>query len=473
MPRESSRESTPDATPAATRDATRASARETALQPTRLARRAALLAPLALTGCGLWDKWFAESAKPPLPGKREPVLPPGRSLLPDPNAPKVMLPRPVRNAGWPQAGGNPAHDMGHLAANPVLAQAWSVSIGDPGGYRSKILAQPVVANGLVYTMDSAGNVTAFTLANGARVWRTETKGKHVHSSNVRGGLGVSGGILYAVNGLGDLVALDAAKGTEHWRSYLGAPGRSAPTIVEGRLFLTTIEDKVLALAALDGHTIWVFQGAAAQPAVLGRPAPAFANGLVVAGFSSGEIACLRAENGNVVWSDSLGGYLGGGGSADFSAVRGRPAIGNGRVVATGMGGLMLCLDLPTGRRLWELQVSSEDSPWVAGEWVFMVSLDQRMAGMTMAAGDVAWASQMPRWLNEAKEKNPITWFGPTLLGDRLVVTGTNSEALSVSPYTGEILGRLKLPSPASPIEPVVAEGTLLLISQDGKLLALR
>ena len=72
-----------------------------------------------------------------------------------------------------------------------------------------------------------------------------------------------------------------------------------------------------------------------------------------------------------------------------------------------------------------------------------------------------------------KPTNPITWYGPTLLGDRLVVAGTDKEALSVSPYTGEILGRQTLPSAASPLEPVVADGTLLMISDDGKLLALR
>ena len=445
---------------------------KTVVEPRGLARRAALLAPLALTGCGLWDKWFNESQKPPIPGRREPVLAPGRALAVDPTVSKVVLPPPVRNAAWPQAGGNPAHDMGHLAASPSLSEAWSVSIGEGGGYRRKILAQPVVANGLVYTMDSAGTVTAFALANGSQIWRTETRGKHVRSSNVGGGLGLSGGALYAVNGLGDVVALDAAKGSEQWRIDLGIPTRSAPTVVENRLFFTTIEDKLLALAASDGHTIWTFQGGAASPAMLGRPAPAFANGLVLSGFSSGELACLRAENGNVVWSDSLGGYAGAG-SADFSAIRGRPAISGGRVVATSMGGLMLCLDLPTGRRLWECQVSSEDSPWVAGEWVFVLSLAQQLAALTMADGKVAWVAPLPRWRNADKGTGSITWFGPTLMGDRLVVAGTESQALSISPYTGSILGQEKLPSPASPLEPVVADGTLLLVSDDGKLLALR
>jgi outer membrane protein assembly factor BamB len=443
------------------------------LEAKGLARRAALLAPLVLTGCGLWDKWFGETQKPPIPGKREPVLPPGRPLVVDPSAPKVVLPHPVRNAAWPQAGGNPAHDMGHLAGNPELVQAWSVSIGEGGGYRRKILAQPVVANGLVYTMDSAGTVTAFTLSNGSKVWRTETKGKHVRSSNVGGGMGVAGGTLYAVNGLGDVVALDAAKGSEQWRIDLGVPTRSAPTVVENRLFFTTIEDKLLALAATDGHTIWTFQGDVTSPALLGRPAPAFANGLVIAGFSSGELACLRAENGAVVWSDSLGGYASGSVTADFSAIRGRPAISAGRVFAIGMGGLMLCLDLPTGRRLWERQVSGADSPWVAGDWVFIISVAQQLAALTIADGQVGWISPLPRWRNPEKGRGSITWFGPTLMGDRLVVAGTEKQALSVSPYSGAILGLEKLSSTAAPLEPVVADGTLLLVTDDGKLLALR
>lgn len=440
-------------------------------------RRAALLAPLALAapialgGCSTWDSWFGTN-KPPLPGKREPVLASSRGLTVDPGNLQVVLPPPVRNAGWPQAGGNPAHMMGHLAANPVLAQAWTGDIGAGGGYRRAILAQPVVANGLVYTMDSRAVVAAFALASGTQVWRTDTKPKDVDSSNIGGGLAAAGDTLYAINGLGDLVALDATKGGEKWRKNIGAPGRSAPTVVEGRLFLTTIQDKLLALAASDGHEIWTHQAVAATPSVLGRPAPAFANGLVVAGFSSGELACLRAESGNVVWTDNLGGTAVGT-AADFSAIRGRPAISNGRVIATGMGGLTLALDLPTGRRLWERQVGSEDSPWVAGDWVFMIALSQQLAAINAADGRVAWVSALPHWENQDKQSGPIAWWGPALLGDRLVVSSTAKDALSVSPYTGDILSRQPLSGQAAPLEPVVADGTLLIISDDGRLLALR
>ena len=136
----------------------------------------------------------------------------------------MVLPPAVSNAAWPQAGGNPAHFMGHLAAGQRLGEAWSADIGAGGGYRRKIMAQPVVADGIVYVMDSDAVVSAFEIAGGRRVWRFDTKKDEDDSTNVGGGLAVDQGTLYAVNGLAELVALDAAKGTVRWRSNFGAPG---------------------------------------------------------------------------------------------------------------------------------------------------------------------------------------------------------------------------------------------------------
>jgi outer membrane protein assembly factor BamB len=441
------------------------------VRPASLSRRAALLAPLALGGCGLWDDWFG-THKTPLPGKREPILASRRNLAVDEGVPKVTLPPEVSNAAWPQAGGNPTHFMGHLAAGERLAEAWTANIGEGGGYRRKILAQPVAADGVVYVMDSDAVVSAFDTARGGRLWRFDTRQENDDSTNVGGGLALDQGTVYAVNGLAEIVALDAAKGSVRWRGSIGAPTRSAPTVVEGRVYVITIEDRLLALTADDGRQLWTHQAVNATTSVLGRPAPAYADGLVVAGFGSGELATLRAETGNVVWTDNLAATARSGSIADFSAIRGLPVVGDGRVYAISMGGLMVAVDLPTGRRLWEREVAGEDSPWAAGSWLFIVSLDQRIAAVDRDDGRVAWVTDLPRWENPEKEKDSITWFGPLLAGDRLVVTGTNHEALAVSPYTGDIIGRQELSGAAS-LAPVVVDGTVFVISDDGRLLALR
>jgi outer membrane protein assembly factor BamB len=362
--------------------------------------------------------------------------------------------------------------MGHLAAGERLTEAWSVSIGAGGGYRDKILAQPVVSDGVVYTMDSDAVVSAFELAGGSRNWRADTKSEDDDSTNIGGGLAVEGGTLYAVNGLAELVAFDAANGKERWRKNIGAPARSAPTVTEGRLFVVTIDDRLVALAADDGRQLWSHKAASATTTMLGQPAPAYADGLVVAGFGSGELAALRAETGSVVWTDSLASARGRTSLTDISAIRGLPVIADGRVYAIGLGGLLLALDLRSGRRLWEREVSGEDSPWVAGDWLFIVSSDQQIAAIQRLDGRVAWVGDLPRWEDEEKQSGPILWFGPILAGDRLIVAGTNEDALAVSPYTGEILGRQTL-SGAAALGPIAASGTILIVTNAGRLIALR
>jgi outer membrane protein assembly factor BamB len=438
-----------------------------------LSRRAALLGPLALlSGCGLWDDWFSESKKP-LPGTRESVGGERHGLAVDTgSARKVVLPPPIANAAWPQAGGNPAHMTGHLAAGERLAVAWTAGIGEGGGYRRKILAQPVIDGGVVYAMDSSGVVSAFDAASGARHWQLDTRGEDNESTNIGGGLGIDQGVLYVVNGVADVLALDAAKGTVNWRRNTGTPARSAPTIADGRVFYSTIDDRLIALAAKDGQQLWSYQGPTAATSVLGQPAPAYANGLVVAGFGSGELAVLHVESGAVAWTDSLAAAAGHNSLSDLSAIRGRPVIADGRVFAVSLGALCVGVDLRSGRRLWERDVASADSPWVAGDWMFVLSSDQQVAAINIQDGRVAWVSDLPHYENEEKKKDPITWFGPVLVGDRLIVAGTNKQALAVSPYTGEILGKQDLPGAAS-LAPVVAGGTVYVVTDDASLLALR
>jgi hypothetical protein len=438
-----------------------------------MARRTALLAAsVALSGCSMFDSWFSEK-KTVLPGKRESIFVDRRGLVVDEGIGKVVLPPAVSNAAWPQAAGNPAHLMGHLAANDHLVEAWKAEIGEGGGYRAILMAQPVVSGGVVFSMDSDAEVSAFTLADGKRLWRVDTKPKDVDSTNVGGGLGVDGSTLYAVNGLSQLVALDAGSGKELWRHDLGVPARSAPMIADGRVFVTSIDDRLFAFTAADGRQLWTHQAAEPVTSMLGEPAPAYYRGLVIAGFGSGELAALRADSGSIVWTDGLGASRGRASGGDFLSIRAAPVIVNGLVYAISMGGLLICNDVPTGRRVWERQIAGEDTFAIAGDWMFLISAQQEVAAVQIADGRIAWITQLPRWEDPEKRKSTLTWYGPLLVSDRLIVTGTSQDALSLSPYTGEILGHLALSEAAAPFAPVVAGGTVLVLSNDARLLALR
>jgi outer membrane protein assembly factor BamB len=251
------------------------------------------------------------------------------------------------------------------------------------------------------------------------------------------------------------------------------PLRSAPMIADGRVFVTTIDDRLMAYTAADGRQLWTHEATSPVTSMLGEPAPAYYQGLVVVGFGSGELTCVRADSGSVVWTDGLGSSAGRASVADFLSIRGLPIIVNGLVYAISMGGVLVCNDVPTGRRVWDRQIAGEDTPYVAGDWMFLISADQQIAALSIADGRVTWITQLPRWDDPEKKKNTLTWYGPLLVSDRLIVTGTSQDALSVSPYTGDILGHITLSEAAAPFSPVVAGGTVLLVSNDARLIALR
>lgn len=437
-----------------------------------LGRRGILLLPLASAGCGVFDDWFGES-KTPLPGTRTSVIAPGRGLSVDnPAGRPVRLPPPVRLDAWPQPGGNAAHDVGHPAANTTLARAFETSIGTGGGYRRKLTAQPVSAGGRVFTLDSDAVVTALELVSGRRIWQFETQSEDEDNSNIGGGLSLDGATLFVTTGRGEVLALSVADGKPRWRKPLGTAARSAATAAEGKLFVATLDDQVVALSAVDGARLWSYAAGSAATSVLGLPAPAYADGLLVAGFGSGDLVSLRAESGAVVWADSLAAARGRNSLVDLSAVRGRPVISEGRVFAGGLGGLFVGLDLRSGRRLWEREIATAESPWLAGDWLFVLTTSQQLVALNRADGAIAWVTQLPRFEDEEKSTDPISWVGPALAQGRVWAASSNGLALAADAVDGKLLSRQEIPGAAS-VAPAVVNGTLLFVIDDGSLFAVR
>lgn len=446
----------------------------------------ALAVATALSGCGI----FKGGGKPKTPvlGDRVPVLTSevGAELDPSIADVPVTVPPAETNEAWAQPGGNAWKSPGNVAVSASPARAWVASI-DGSTSRARLAAAPVVAGGRVYVVDTSATLSAFDAQSGAKVWTAkigspkDTKGgidffsgeaKGNSGALFGGGVSFDEGRVYATNGLGDTAAFDAANGTQIWLKRPGGPLRGAPTIANGHVYVVSQDNQLFALDRNTGDTVWNEAGTLENSGVFGVAAPASAQGTVVAGFSSGELTAYRYENGRAVWQDALSRTSISTAVAALSDIDASPVIDQGKVYAIGQGGRMVAMELVTGQRLWELNVAGIETPVVGGEWLFVVTDDARLLCVARTTGRIRWIAQLPRWRDAEDKKGPISWSGPVLAGDRLWLTSTRGNLQSVSVADGA-LGSVIEAGKQFYLAPVVANGTLYLLDNDGKLTAWR
>lgn len=410
-----------------------------------------------------------------LPGTRISVLALERELRPDLEAidTQIRLPKPEDADSWPQTGGMSHHAMHHMQLGAVPKPIWSSGIGEGTGKRNRVLAEPIIADGVVYTMDAEAVVTAFDARSGNERWDREVAPRNEDDGSfLGGGLAYDSGRLFATGGFAQVVALDAKTGRPIWRVPVEAPIRAAPAINGGRVFVTTVENQVIALAADDGRQLWTYSGASTATILMGAATPAVDGGVVIAPFTNGEVVALRVDNGALLWTETVVAVRRTEAAASLPAITARPVIDRGRVFVVGHSGLLVSIDLRTGQRAWESPVSGVYGPWIAGDFLYTVTIDGEAVCLDVRSGRIIWVTQLPRFEDEEDKEGRIVWAGPIVASDRVIVVGSNEQALSLSPYTGTVLGRLELDAPAT-LPPVIAQNTLYLLNDDGDLVAYR
>jgi outer membrane protein assembly factor BamB len=188
--------------------------------------------------------------------------------------------------------------VSNVSRNDGMA-AWSTANGAPrwklaGGKTTAIHATPVYADGDLIFINSAGVVTRTSLSGTQDRWsRALVEGGNEWSYSITAAPALANGRLFVPTQYQELVALDADSGAPLWHHatrpgplnfahYRAAePGFTASPVVTGDLVWVPHPDGTLvALAAIDGHELWKTNLGAP---IVSSPAPA-GDTLVVATF---------------------------------------------------------------------------------------------------------------------------------------------------------------------------------------------
>ncbi len=425
---------------------------------------------LALAGCGMFGK-----EKLQIDGDRISVLSEKKVIAADYTAGdiKIVLPKPLVNAAWPQSGGNAAHNIGHLKSSDHLQKAWSRQFGNGNSHRDYLIAAPVASHDTLFAIDADAMVSAFRQSDGKRLWKRRLKPQLRSDKNISlkgAGLAYRQETVYATTGFGGIFALDAKSGTVKWQYFAKTPIRIAPTVGGGKVFVQTIDNTLLALNEISGKEIWRYVAPSEKTTRVGGAVPAFSESadVLIAGFSNGELRALKASTGSPLWGDYLVSSRRTNSLDDINTIHANPVISGDIVFAVGNNNLLVAIDLRSGQRIWEREIGSTNQPWLIGKYLFLLANDACLMAIQADSGKIVWEAKIPAGSDET-EQSGVNYSGPLPVNNRLLVNTSNGYTFYVSPYTGKILGHIENNN-GSLLPPIAADGRVIITTSDAEII---
>ncbi|MFZ2620583.1 MAG: PQQ-binding-like beta-propeller repeat protein [Alphaproteobacteria bacterium] len=425
-----------------------------------------LLMLLLLSACGGVEQ------DPVLEGTRTNVLGTETTLEPDATAANsaMQLPKAVENKNWPQILGRPDHAVGHISLPANVKRAWTTSVGNFHGHA---LTAPVSDAGRLFVLDSRHQVTALATQTGDELWQTKVQlTAEKGDASFPGGLAVAGNYLFVTTSAGQVFALTADKGEQVWMADVSAPLRAAPVQAGAYLFIVSHDNRLFALDVKTGGIVWTHSGISENLSLSLGGAAAVGEGAVAVPYTSGDVYVLRAADGQYAWHTSLtrvSDRLKNG----VQSVAAAPVIDQGQLFAVNVGGTLAAFDLFTSRRLWRASIASSQTPWVAGNTVFVLAEDGKLLALNRADGAIRWISTLADYIPEDDKATSRYWSGPILAGERLIVASSDGYAMSLDPLEGSKILATRLVDDGVSVAPIVVDNTLYFLTDGGDVVAFR
>lgn len=295
---------------------------------------------------------------------------------------------------------------------PTPEVVWTFKAG------AAIWGTPAISDGTVYFGSDDANLYAVDAQNGSLRWKFLTQGI------VRSRPAIVGELVYLASDDGYLYGAEVQSGAQAWRTDIGnslprdkreklgtstdPTGwdylQSSPVVVNGQIYIGSLDGNVYALAADTGKINWTYKTGQKV-----RAMPTLADGVLYIGSWDESMYALNALSGQMLWTTPVGGE-----------VQSTALVANGLVYTASRKASVVALDAQTGEKKWEYDYGRnmwvESSPQLVGNIIYIGSSGNKtVLGLDGQTGKV-----FTMFFSQA-----FHWSTPAIVDDTLYIGATS------------------------------------------------
>ncbi|MDZ7868863.1 MAG: outer membrane protein assembly factor BamB [Rheinheimera sp.] len=353
---------------------------------------------------------------------------------------------------------------------------WSSSVGDGiEHYDSKI--KPAVFGDKVFVASRAGEIVAFNLQNGDKLWSYDLRNGddaplfagishwwNNRNAKLAGGVAVGFDKVLVGTEDGDVLALNPETGEKVWQVKVKGEVLAAPVAGEGLILVNTGGGRIFALQPDTGEQRWMHETENALLTLRGISSVAAAAGGVVFGTGNGKVGVLISEQGAPAWEEAVAVAKGSTDLARIIDVDATPIVQNGTIYAIAYNGQLVAMELRSGRVLWKRDYASFRDMQIVDNIIYLVDSTGKLYAVDTRNGLEIWSQQ-------TLHKHFVT--GPAVYKNYLVVGDNEGNLHWFSRDKGEYLARHEFDSSGFYAEAVSTSDYLILQTRNGEIDVLR
>ncbi|MDO8332473.1 MAG: outer membrane protein assembly factor BamB, partial [Pseudomonas sp.] len=350
----------------------------------------------------------------------------------------------------------PPAELPEFTAEVELKTEWNRSIGDGQGESYNLLT-PAVDGDHIYAADAEGVVVAMDRFSGDVLWKQDLE------RPVSGAIGVGSGLVVVGTLKGEVIALDQSTGEQKWLSLVTSEVLSAPAVNSDVVVVQTQDDRLIGFDSATGNQRWIYENPPAVLTLRGTSAPVLTSRLAIAGFSTGKVVAIDLERGVPVWEQRVAVPQGRSELDRVVDIDGNLMLAGDTLYVVSYQGRVAGLDVNSGRVLWQREASS-----YVGLAQGLGSVYVSLASGTVEGIDERSASAL--WSNDALARRQLS--APEVFSSYVAFGDFEGYLHLVSQVDGHFVGREKIDSDGVRVRPLVVGDWMYVFGNSGDLVAL-